>query len=72
MYQNDKAMNANVILSTVCYCASTTTSELQNAKNALEKLQGMRKAIGFSFGLYRAIKIQKKLIADMENSLSRM
>jgi hypothetical protein len=64
-------MDANLILSTICYCCSTTTSELQNARNALEKLMNMRKAIGFSFGLSKAIRVQKKLIADIENSLSK-
>ena len=59
-------MNAQTILSTVCYCASTTTDELENAKNALNKLYDMRKKCGFSFALYRAIKRQKNLIAHLQ------
>lgn len=47
---------------TIIYCASTTEDALQNARNALVKLQDMRKAIGWSFALHKAIRRQKKLL----------
>jgi hypothetical protein len=61
-------MNTQSLLMTIIYCASTTEDALQNARNALVKLQDMRKAIGWSFALYKAIRRQKKVIENMEKT----